>query len=112
MKRKIVADFQICISANLMSDSHHSNKVVIFAPMKDECFLFYLKSSYLHFRPNFIVYVGKRFDKKAKESFKIDDVTSSNIANISKSKDNQTIKFSQLVEYNMRHIFLQISCRK
>ena len=29
------------------------------------------------------------------------------LPNISRSKDNQTMKFGQLVEYNMRNIFLQ-----
>ena len=29
------------------------------------------------------------------------------LANISTSKGNQTIKFGQLIEYNMRHIFLE-----
>ena len=28
------------------------------------------------------------------------------LPNISRSKDNQTIKFDQLAEYNMRNIFL------
>ena len=32
--------------------------------------------------------------------------------NISKSKDNQTIKFGQLVENNEINIFLEISCSK
>ena len=31
------------------------------------------------------------------------------MANISRSKDNQTIEFGQLIEYNMRNIFLQKS---
>ena len=29
------------------------------------------------------------------------------LLNIPRSKDNQTIKFGQLVEYNMRNIFLE-----
>ena len=29
------------------------------------------------------------------------------LPNISKSKDNQTIKFGQLIEYNMKNIFLK-----
>ena len=29
--------------------------------------------------------------------------------NISRSKDNRTIKFGQLIEYNMRNIFLEKS---
>ena len=32
--------------------------------------------------------------------------------NISKSKDNETTKFDQLKEYNVRNVFLQTSCRK
>ena len=29
------------------------------------------------------------------------------MSNISRSKDNQTIEFGQLIEYNMRNIFLK-----
>ena len=32
--------------------------------------------------------------------------------NISSSKSNQTIKFGQLIEYNLRNIFLEKSCTK
>ena len=32
--------------------------------------------------------------------------------NISRSKANQTMKFCQLIEYNMRNIFLEKSYRK
>ena len=31
---------------------------------------------------------------------------------ISRSKKNQKIEFGRLIEYNMRNIFLQKSCRK
>ena len=34
------------------------------------------------------------------------------LPNISQSKDNQTMKFGQLIEYNKRNIFLQKLCRK
>ena len=34
------------------------------------------------------------------------------LPNISQSKDNQTMKFGQLIEYNKRNIFLQNLCRK
>ena len=34
------------------------------------------------------------------------------LPNISRCKDNQTIKFSQLTENNMRNILLQKSCKK
>ena len=44
-------------------------------------------------------YVEKRFDKKAKVNFKIHNV-------------NQTIKFDQLIEGNMRNIFLEKSYTK
>ena len=34
------------------------------------------------------------------------------LPNISKSKDNQTMKFGQLIEYNMRNIFFKKSYTK
>ena len=34
------------------------------------------------------------------------------LPNISRSKGNQTIKFGQFIEYNMRTIFLENSCTK
>ena len=34
------------------------------------------------------------------------------LANISRSKDNQTMKFGLLIEYNMRNIFLEKSYTK
>ena len=34
------------------------------------------------------------------------------LPNMAQSKDNQIMKFSQLMEYNMRNIFLQKSSRK
>ena len=34
------------------------------------------------------------------------------LPNISRSKANQTMKFGQLIEYNMRNIFLEKSYRK
>ena len=70
---------------------------------------------YLNFCADFLSHVGKQLDKKAKPNFKIHDVTSStndcntHIAQISKKKHNQIIKIGQLIEYNMRHIFLEKS---
>ena len=32
--------------------------------------------------------------------------------NVSKSKDNHMVKFGQLIEYNMRNIFLEKRCTK
>ena len=34
------------------------------------------------------------------------------VSNISRRKGNKTMKFSQLVEYNKRNVFLQKSCRE
>ena len=34
------------------------------------------------------------------------------LPNLSKSKDNQTVKFGQLIEYNMRNIFVEKSYTK
>ena len=34
------------------------------------------------------------------------------LPNISRSKDNQTMKFGQLIEYNMRNSFLEKSYKK
>ena len=34
------------------------------------------------------------------------------LPNISRCKDNQTIKFGQLIEYNMRNVFLEKSYTK
>ena len=63
-------------------------------------------------------HVGKQLDKKAKVVFKICDVKNwevnnynTHIANISRSKGNQTRKFDQLINYN-RNIFLDKSCTK
>ena len=34
------------------------------------------------------------------------------LSNISRSKSNQAMKYGQLIQYNVRYIFLQKSCRK
>ena len=34
------------------------------------------------------------------------------LPNISRRKDNETMKFGQLIEYNMRNIFVEKSCTK
>ena len=46
-------------------------------------------------------HVGKRLDKKAKV-----------MPDNARSKDNQTSKFGQLIENNMRNIFLEKLCTK
>ena len=46
-------------------------------------------------------------------NFKIYDATSIHmLSNISKDKGNQTMKFGQLIDYNMRNIFLEKSYSK
>ena len=65
-------------------------------------------------------YVEKRIDKKVVVNFKIYDVTHTDkqmitmhiLLNVSRSKGNQTIKFGQLIEYNMINIFLEKSYAK
>ena len=65
-------------------------------------------------------HVAKRLDKKDQVNLKFYDVTvwlTKTIVihimpNISKSKGNQTMKFGQLIEYNMRNIFLEKSYTK
>ena len=64
-------------------------------------------------------YLEKRFDKKGMVNFNIYEVTdwtTNNtihiLPNNSRSKDNQTTKFGQLIEYNMINIFLEKSYTK
>ena len=63
--------------------------------------------------------VRKRLDRKAKVSWKMYDVTNwikNNskhiLPDISGGKSNQIFKFGQLIEYNMRNIFMIKSCTK
>ena len=66
-----------------------------------------------HFRnffPDFFGHVGKPLDEKAKFNFKINELfyreTKSYYTHvISKGKGNQTMKFTQLIEYNTKNIF-------
>ena len=65
----------------------------------------------------FFGHVAKRLDKRDQVSFRFYDVTAwltNNrnthiLANISRSKGNHTVKFGQLIECNMRNIFLEKS---
>ena len=80
--------------------------------MNDEKF-FVLKKN-INFCPDFFGYVGKGTNKKAKVNFKIYDVANWEtiiiiiyiLPDIWRSKANLTMKFGQLVEYNMKNIFL------
>ena len=69
---------------------------------------------YLNFCPDFQSHVGKRFNEKTKTNFKIYEANNREANNsihilpsISKSKDNQTMKFGQLKECDARNNFLQ-----
>ena len=66
-----------------------------------------------------ITKVERRLGQKYKVSFKIDDDTvwetincSTHIAQQSRSKGKQAMKFCQLIEYSMRYIFLEKSYTK
>ena len=67
--------------------------------------LFVLKI--LKFLPWIFGHVGKRLDKKAKFNFKNREVTIFTFPNISRIKDDQQIKFRQLIKYNVRIFFFK-----
>ena len=61
----------------------------------------------------------RRYDKKAQASFKTYDAKdwttnygNTQIAQHSRSKGYDEMEVGYLIEYNMRNIFAQISCRK
>ena len=63
--------------------------------------------------------MAKRLDEKGLINFKFltsqpgeQTIAISTLSNISRSKANQTMKFGQLIEYNVRNIFLEKSYRK
>ena len=65
----------------------------------------------------FLLYAEKQLDKKAKVNFKIKTsqtghqiITIRILSNISRSKGNQSVKFGQLIEHNMRKILFEKSC--
>ena len=73
---------------------------------------------YLDFCPDCFGYVGKWLDKKGRFRFSICDVIywgtkikTHILPNISRSTENQTMKFHQLIDYNVRNIFCRKSCR-
>ena len=67
-----------------------------------------------------LCHVEKWVDQKDKVDFKIHDlgrpgkntIARHILPNIWRSKDNQTMKFGQLIEYNMRNVFLEKSYKK
>ena len=79
-------------------------------------FYFTIKALFLintfKFCPDFFGHIRKGLNKKAKVYFKIYDVTNWGKKYIYCPISHQTIKFGQLIEYNMPNICLQISYRK
>ena len=90
--------------------------------MMKRVFLFYLKS---HFRSQdiwffFLIFWSCRktallerprlISKFMTSQLGYRTITIQVLPNISRSKDNQRMKFDQLIEYNTRNIFLQKSC--
>ena len=86
-------------------------------------FYFMLKALYILDIITFLcllfVYVEKWFDKKAMVNSKLimprtgqQIILIHILANISRNKNNQTMKFGQLIEYNMRNIVLEKSYTK
>ena len=72
--------------------------------------LFFLKI--FNFCPDFFGHVGIWLDKKAKVNCKIYDfikviITIRILPGISRSKGNQTMKFGQLIEFNVRNIYFK-----
>ena len=78
----------------------------------------FLLLRYFNFCSDFFGYVGQRVDKKSEVNIKINDainwetITIHILPNILRSKGNYTMKFGQLIEYNVKNIFLQKSCRR
>ena len=87
-----------------------------------ECFLFHLKSSFRSQDFNFLSWSLGLVEKQLEEKevhFKFYDGTTwetnncrTQLHNILRSKWNETMKFGQLIEYNMRNIFLEKVIRK
>ena len=77
------------------------------------CQKFFSFSRNLKFLSSPLGHVAKQLDKTDKVNFKFYDVTgwlmnicNIHIAQISRNKGNQTLKSGQLIECNMRNIFL------
>ena len=87
-------------------------------------FYFILKASFdlkiFNCLSRLLCHVEKWVDQRDKVDVKIHDlgrpgkntIATHILPNISRSKDNQTMKFGQLIEYNMRNVFLEKSYKK
>ena len=83
--------------------------------IEGKCFFSHLKSSwflrYLNFCPNFFCHLQLWLISKFMTSSTSKKIIAIHILpKILRSKDNQTMKFGQLIEGNIRNIFLQESC--
>ena len=95
----------------LTSDSHLPKKILFIcfneSPLKmiKKCVLFHLKSSFRS--QDILTFVFTFWSYRGNGLFTIHL-----LPNISRSKDNEILKFGQEIEYNNRNIFLRKSCRK
>ena len=74
-------------------------------------------SRYLSFCLDFLVMYQSSLVKKITSNFMASPLGQQTVViyifpNISRSKGKQTMKFGQLIECNMRNIFVEISCTK
>ena len=74
-------------------------------------------SRYLSFCLDFLVMYQSSLVKKITSNFMTSPLGQQTVViyifpNISRSKGKQTMKFGQLIECNMRNIFVEISCTK
>ena len=114
---------------SLKSDSHLHKKLFYLLqwnPFKNDgkWFLFHLKSSFrskdtyifvLTFWPrrkNGLIRKIRLISKFMTSQPGQQTIAINILPNISRSKDNKTMEFFQVIEYNKRNIFLQNSCRK
>ena len=81
--------------------------------------MYILFRRYLNFCSNYFGHTGKGFGKSPKIDFKFltsqtrkQRITIKILSGISRSKDNQEIKFGQLIEYNIKSIFPEKPCAK
>ena len=87
----------------LKSDSHLPKKCVLFA---------WLKALFGHVRKNGLIRKIRLTSKFMTSQTGLQAIAIHILPNISQSKGNWTMIFSQLIEYNKRNIFLQKLCRK
>ena len=90
----------------------------------EKCFLFHLKSSFRYqdilvfvttfwsCRKNGLIRKIRLTSKFMTSQPGLQTIPIHILPNISQSKDNQTMRFGQLIEYNKRNIFLLKSCGK